>query len=152
VLALRNPPALADEIAAAKSEAKPPEDYIRQDDYYLLRYWADKWASPPSPEVVQVAELLQEGQPIAEIVVRTGLTRGRVKYIRSALQSGRIRAEGFAASPGSPADAPCEPAPGKNEHIARAGTFQCADQEREASSDHQPLADELIANAKQGDS
>jgi DNA invertase Pin-like site-specific DNA recombinase len=99
-LALRNPPTLADEIATAKSEAKQPEDYIRQDDYYLLRYWAEKSASPPSPEVVRVAELLQEGQPIAEIVGRTGLTRNRVKYIRSALQSGRMRVEGLAASPG----------------------------------------------------
>jgi DNA invertase Pin-like site-specific DNA recombinase len=94
-LALRNPPTLADEIAAAKSEAKSPEDYIRKDDYYLLRYWAEKSASPPPPEVVQVVELLQEGQPIAEIVFRTGLPRGRVKYIRAALRDGRMQTEGL---------------------------------------------------------
>jgi hypothetical protein len=142
-LALRNPPTFADEIAAAKSEAKPPEDYIRQDDYYLLRYWAEKWASPPTPEVLQVVELLQEGQSIAEIVFRTGLTRNRVKYIRSALQSGRMRAAGLAESPGSPADPRCEPAAQGVEHAASADTFQGPDQER-AGSDHQPLADELV--------
>jgi hypothetical protein len=98
-LALRNTPVLTDEIAAAKSEAKLPEDYIRRDDYYLLQYWADKWNSPPPQEVVQVAELLQEGQPITEIVVRTGLSRGRVKYIRSALRDGRMRAGELAAGP-----------------------------------------------------
>ena len=90
-LAFREPPALADEIAAAKSEAKPPKDYVRRDDYFQHEYWADKWNAPQPPEVAQVANLLEEGQPIAEIVLRTGLTRNRVKYIRAALQSGRMR-------------------------------------------------------------
>jgi len=81
-LALRNPPVLTDEIDAAKSEAKAPEDYSRREDYYPLEYWAKKWNSPPTPEIAQVAQLLEQGQPIAEIVLRTGLKRGRVKRIR----------------------------------------------------------------------
>jgi DNA invertase Pin-like site-specific DNA recombinase len=89
-LGLRNPPALADEIAAAKSEAKAPQDYIR-DDYFPAQYWADKWNSPPPPEIAQVAQLLEEGQPIVEIVLRTGLRRGRVKRVRAALRDGRMR-------------------------------------------------------------
>jgi hypothetical protein len=91
-LALRNPPVLTDEIDMAKSEAKAPEDYIRRKDYHPLKYWAKKWNSPPPPEIAQVAQLLDEGQPIAEIVLRTGLTRRRVKYIRAALRDGRMRA------------------------------------------------------------
>jgi hypothetical protein len=90
-LAFREPPALADEIAAAKREAKPPKDYVRRDDYFQHEYWTDKWNAPQPPEVAQVAKLVEEGQPIAEIVLRTGLTRNRVKYIRAALQSGRMR-------------------------------------------------------------
>ena len=93
-LALQNPPTLTDEIAAAKSEAKPPKDYIR-DDYFPAEYWADKCNSPPPPEVAQAVVLLQEGQPIIEIVARTGLPRGRVKYIRAALQDGRMQTEGL---------------------------------------------------------
>jgi len=93
-LALRNPPKLTDEIAAAKSEAKPPQDYIR-DDYFPAEYWADKCNSPPPPEVAQAVVLLQEGQPIVEIVARTGLPRGRVKYIRAALRDGRMQTEGL---------------------------------------------------------
>jgi hypothetical protein len=89
-LALRNPPVLTDEIAAAKSEGKAPEDYIR-DDFFPAEYWADKWNAPQPPEVAQVARLLEEGQPIAEIVLRSGLKRDRLKYIRAALQSGRMR-------------------------------------------------------------
>jgi len=93
-LALQNPPTLTDEIAAAKSEAKPPKDYIR-DDYFPAEYWADKCNSPPPPEVAQAVVLLQEGQPIVEIVARTGLPRGRVKYIRAALRDGRMQTEGL---------------------------------------------------------
>jgi hypothetical protein len=89
-LALRNPPVLTDEIASAKNEGKAPEDYIR-DDFFPAEYWADKWNAPQPPEVAQVARLLEEGQPIAEIVLRSGLKRDRVKYIRAALQSGRMR-------------------------------------------------------------
>jgi putative DNA-invertase from lambdoid prophage Rac len=100
-LAFREPPALSDEIAAAQSEARPPEEYIR-DDYYPAEYWADKWKSP-APEVARVAKLLEEGQPIAEIVLRTGLTRSRVKYIRAALRDGRMQVGELAAPPGSPA-------------------------------------------------
>jgi hypothetical protein len=88
-LALRNAPALTDEIARARSKVKPSADYVRRDDYYLLQYWADKWTSPLPPEVVQAVELLRQGQPIVEVVDRTGLPRGRVKYIRAALQAGR---------------------------------------------------------------
>ena len=33
---------LTDEIDAAKSEAKAPEDYSRREDYYPLEYWAQK--------------------------------------------------------------------------------------------------------------
>jgi hypothetical protein len=76
-------------------KAKPSPTTSDRTITYLLRYWAEKWASPRPPEAVQVAELLPDGQPIAEIVARTGLTRGRVKYIRSALHSGRMRAEGL---------------------------------------------------------
>jgi DNA invertase Pin-like site-specific DNA recombinase len=90
-LGLRNRPALADEITEARSEARPPEEYVRHDDYYLHGYWADKWAEPRPPDVEQAAKLLEEGQAIAEIVLRTGLTRSRIKYIRAALQSGRMR-------------------------------------------------------------
>jgi DNA invertase Pin-like site-specific DNA recombinase len=90
-LLFRNPPALANEIAASKSEAKLPENYIRRDDYFPFEYWADKWSAPQPPDVAQVARLLEEGQPIAEIVLRSGLKRDRVKYIRAALQSGRMR-------------------------------------------------------------
>ena len=85
---MRNPPALTDEIAAAKSEAKAPADYVR-DDYYLQEYWNQRWKSPMPPEVVQAVELLRQGQPIVEVVARTGLRRGRVKYLRAALQAGR---------------------------------------------------------------
>jgi hypothetical protein len=98
-LALRNPPVLTDEIDAAKSKAKAPGDYTRREDYYPLEYWAKKWNSPPTPDIAQVAMLLDEGQPIAEIVLRTGLTRGRVKYIRSALRDGRMQAGEVAAPP-----------------------------------------------------
>jgi site-specific DNA recombinase len=97
-LALRNPPALTDEITAAKNDAKLSRDYIR-DDYFPAQYWAAKWNSPPPPDVAQVAKLLEEGQPIAEIVLRTGLTRGRVKYIRAALRDGRMRAGEIVAPP-----------------------------------------------------
>jgi putative DNA-invertase from lambdoid prophage Rac len=88
-LALGHSPVLTDEIAAAKSEAKPPADYVRPDDYYLQQYWNDKWKSPLPPEVVRAIELLEQGKPIVEVVDRTGLPRGRVKYIRAALQAGR---------------------------------------------------------------
>jgi hypothetical protein len=98
-LALRNPPVLTDEIDAAKSEATAPEDYTPREDYYPLEYWAKKWNSPPTAEIAQVAMLLDEGQPIAEIVLRTGLTRGRVKYIRSALRDSRMQAGELAAPP-----------------------------------------------------
>ena len=98
-LALRKSPVLTDEIDAAKSEAKAPENYSRREDYYPLEYWAKKWNSPPTPDIAQVAMLLDEGQPIAEIVLRTGLTRGRVKYIRSALRDGRMQAGEVAAPP-----------------------------------------------------
>jgi DNA invertase Pin-like site-specific DNA recombinase len=94
-LVLRNPPTLTDEIAAAQDGGKPPEDYIRPDDYFLLDYWADKWKSPPSPEVVQAVQLFREGQPIVEIVARTGLPRGRVKYLRAALRDGRMQTKGL---------------------------------------------------------
>ena len=87
-LALLNPPALTDEIAAAKSEAKTPAEYVR-DDYYLQEYWDKRWQSPLPPEVVQAVELLRQGQPIVEVASRTGLPRERVKYLRAALQSGR---------------------------------------------------------------
>ena len=80
---------LTDEIAAAKSEAKPPEEYVRRQDYYPLQYWHDKWKEPLPPEVVEATELLEQGKPIVEVVDRTGLPRGRVKYIRAALQAGR---------------------------------------------------------------
>jgi len=98
-LALRNPPVLTDEIDAAKSEAKAPEDYSRREDYYPLEYWAKKWNSPPTPEIAQVAQLLEQGQPIAEIVLRTGLKRGRVKRIRAGLRDGRMRAGELAVPP-----------------------------------------------------
>ena len=88
-LALGHSPVLTDEIAAAKSEAKPPADYVRRDDYYLQQYWDDRWRSPLPPEVVRAMELLEQGKPIVEVVDRTGLPRGRVKYIRAALQAGR---------------------------------------------------------------
>ena len=55
----------------------------------MLEYWADKWTAPLPPEVAQAVELLRQGQPIVEVVDRTGLPRGRVKYIRAALQAGR---------------------------------------------------------------
>jgi site-specific DNA recombinase len=97
-LALRNPPLLTDEIDLAKSKTKLPEDY-RRDDYYPQEYWAKKSNSPPPPDVVQVAKLLVEGQPIVEIVARTGLSRERVKYIRAALRDGRMRVGELAASP-----------------------------------------------------
>ena len=84
---------LTDEIAAAKSEAKPPEEYVRRQDYYLMQYWDDKWKSPLPPEIVQAVELLKQGKPIVEVVDRTGLSRGRVKYIRAALQAGRCGLE-----------------------------------------------------------
>jgi len=100
-LAFREPPALADELAAAKSEAKPPEDYIRRDDYFPFEYWDDKWNAPQPPEVAQVAKLLEEGQPIAEIVFRTDVKRNRVKYIREALQSGRLRTTELVGPPRS---------------------------------------------------
>jgi hypothetical protein len=87
-LALRNPRALTDEIAAVKSGAKAPEDYVR-DDYYLQEYWDKRWKSPPPPEVVQAVELLRQGQAIVVVVAHTGLSRGRVKYLRAALQAGR---------------------------------------------------------------
>jgi DNA invertase Pin-like site-specific DNA recombinase len=83
-LALRNPPTLADEIAAVKSAAKAPAD-----DYYLQEYWDNRWKSPLPPEVVKAVELLRQGQPIVEVVARAGLPRGRVKYLRAALQAGR---------------------------------------------------------------
>jgi DNA invertase Pin-like site-specific DNA recombinase len=89
-LALRNPPVLTNEIEAAKSEAQAPQDYSRREDYYPLEYWAKKWDLPPTPEITQVAMLLDEGQPIAEIVLRTGLARRRIKYIRAALRDGRM--------------------------------------------------------------
>jgi hypothetical protein len=89
-LAFRKPPALADEISAAKSEAKPAAEYVRRDDYYPHQYWAEKQNAPLSPEVALAVKLLNEGQPITEVVVRTGLTRKRVKYIRAALRSGRM--------------------------------------------------------------
>jgi DNA invertase Pin-like site-specific DNA recombinase len=95
-LGLREPPALSDEISANQSEGKHPEDYIR-DDYFPAEYWADKWKTPQPPEVAQVAKLLEAGQPIAEIVFRTGLTRNRVKYIRAALQSGRMQSTSFSS-------------------------------------------------------
>jgi len=98
-LALRNPPVLTDEIDAAKSEAKAPEDYSRREDYYPLEYRAKKWNSPPTPEIAQVAQLLEQGQPIAEIVLRTGLKRGRVKRIRAGLRDGRMRAGELAVPP-----------------------------------------------------
>jgi len=41
-LALRKSPVLTDEIDAAKSEAKAPENYSRREDYYPLEYWAQK--------------------------------------------------------------------------------------------------------------
>jgi hypothetical protein len=85
---LRNPPTLTDEIAAARSGAGSAADYVRP-NYNLGQHWDDKWKSPLPPEIVQAVELLQQGQLIAEVVDRTGLSRGRVKYIRSALQSGR---------------------------------------------------------------
>jgi hypothetical protein len=88
-LALGHSPALTDEIVAAKNEAKPPEEYVRRHDYHLLQYWDDKWKSPLPPEVVLAIELLEQGKPIVEVVDRTGLPRGRVKYIRAALQAGR---------------------------------------------------------------
>jgi DNA invertase Pin-like site-specific DNA recombinase len=91
-LALRNPPTLTDEIAAAKNGAKPSAYYVRH-DYNLGRYWDDKWKSPLPPEIVQAVELLKQGQSIAEVVDRTGLARGRVKYIRAALQAGRCGLE-----------------------------------------------------------
>ena len=87
-LALRNPPALTDEISVAKDGTKSAADYVRQ-DYHPGRYWDDKWKSPLPPEIVQAVELLKQGQSIAEVVDRTGLPRGRVKYIRAALQAGR---------------------------------------------------------------
>jgi hypothetical protein len=80
---------LTDEIAAAKSEAKLPADYVRRDDYYLQQYWDDKWKAPLPPAVVQAVELLEQGKPIVEVVDRTGLSRNRIKYIRAALQAGR---------------------------------------------------------------
>ena len=92
-LALGHSPVLTDEIAAAKSEAKPPADYVRPDDYYLQQYWDDKWKSPLPPAVVQAVELLEQGKPIVEVVDRTGLPRSRVKYIRAALQAGRCGLE-----------------------------------------------------------
>jgi hypothetical protein len=92
-LALRNPPALTDEIATAKSEAPPPANYVRRDDYYMLEYWADKWTAPLPPEVAQAVELLRQGQPIVEVVDRTGLSRGKVKYLLAALQAGRCGLE-----------------------------------------------------------
>ena len=98
-LALRNPPVLTNEIEAAKSEAQAPQDYTRREDYYPLEYWAKKWDSPPTPEITQVAMLLDEGQPIAEIVLHTGLTRRRIKYIRAALRDGRMIAGELAAPP-----------------------------------------------------
>jgi putative DNA-invertase from lambdoid prophage Rac len=88
-LALGHSPVLTDEIAAAKREAKPPADYVRRDDYYLQQYWDDRWKSPLPPEVVRAIELLEQGKPIVEVVDRAGLPRGRVKYIRAALQAGR---------------------------------------------------------------
>jgi putative DNA-invertase from lambdoid prophage Rac len=94
VLALRHSPVLTDEIAAAKSETKPPVQYLRPNDYHLSQYWSDKWKSALPAEVVLAAELLQQGHPIVEVVSRTGLPRGRVKYIRAALQAGRC---GFGA-------------------------------------------------------
>ena len=87
-LALLNPPTLTDEIAAAKSEARPPADYVR-DDYYPQEYWAKRWQSPLPSEVLQAVDLLRQGQPIVEVVARTGLPRDRVKYLRAALQAGR---------------------------------------------------------------
>jgi DNA invertase Pin-like site-specific DNA recombinase len=125
-LAFREPPALADEIAAAKIAAKRPEDYIRRDDYFLVEYWADKWNAQP-PEVAEVARLLEEGQPIAEIVLRTGLTRSRVKYIRAALQSGRMRSTKLVDLRVLGNDLRCEPtAPRRIERAARR-----SDQDRE---------------------
>jgi DNA-binding CsgD family transcriptional regulator len=99
-LALGHSPVLTDEINAAKSEAKPPADYVRRDDYYLQQYWDDKWKSPLPPAVVQAVELLEQGKPIVEVVERTGLPRGRVKYIRTALQAGRcgLKAHGRSGS------------------------------------------------------
>jgi hypothetical protein len=102
-LALRSRPLLTNEIDAARSEGQAPEDYTRREDYYPLEYWAKKWNSPPTPEIAQVAMLLDEGQPIAEIVLRTGLNRGRVKRIRAALRDGRMRAVELDAAPPSPA-------------------------------------------------
>jgi hypothetical protein len=92
-LALGCSPALIDEIAAARSEAKPPAEYVRPDDYYMTKYWDDRWKAPLPPEIVQAVELLKQGQPIVEVVDRTGLPRGRVKYIRAALQDGRCGLE-----------------------------------------------------------
>jgi hypothetical protein len=126
-LAFREPPALADEIAAAKIAAKRPEDYIRRDDYFLVEYWADKWNASQPPEVAEVARLLEEGQPIAEIVLRTGLTRSRVKYIRAALQSGRMRSTKLVDLRVLGNDLRCEPtAPRGIERAARR-----SDQDRE---------------------
>jgi len=42
---------------------------------------------------------LEQGQPIAEIVLRTGLKRGRVKRIRAGLRDGRMRAGELAVPP-----------------------------------------------------
>jgi hypothetical protein len=95
---LRKPPLLTDEIDLAKSETKLAEDY-RREDYYPREYWAKKSNSPPPPEAVQVAKFLVEGQPIVDIVARTGLSRERVKYIRAALRDGRMRVGELAASP-----------------------------------------------------
>jgi site-specific DNA recombinase len=102
-LALRNSPVLTEEVDAARSEAKVSEDYSRREDYYPLEYWAKKWNLPPTPEIAQVAMLLDEGQPLTEIVLRTGLNRGRVKRIRAALRDGRMRARELDTAPPSPA-------------------------------------------------
>jgi DNA invertase Pin-like site-specific DNA recombinase len=89
-LALRSPPFLNDEIAAAKHEAKPPEDAVRQDLFYLTDYWEKKWEEPQSPQVELAVKLLGEGLPIVEVVARTELLRGRVKYLAAALRDGRM--------------------------------------------------------------
>ena len=86
--ALLNSPMLTDEIVAAKSGTKAQAGYGRCEDYYPLEYWAKKWNSPATPDIARVAQLLEEAQPIAEIVLCIGLKRGRVKRIRAALWDG----------------------------------------------------------------
>ena len=83
-LAFREPPRhLLTRLPPRRTKPSLRKDYVRRDDYFQHEYWADRSNAPQPPEVALVAKLLEEGQPIAEIVLRTGLdARPREIYPR----------------------------------------------------------------------